>query len=398
MKILQLSYRVPYPPTDGGTIGIYNITKGYADEGAEVHLLAINTPKHHQPAGCLAGIATQYDVFVDTRITLLKALRNLLFTDIPYIAERFIHHEVEERLRSLLQEQQFDAIHVEGTFVNYYIPTIRQYSKAPIITRAHNIEYVIWERLAQHTINPLKKWYVGMLAKRLKRFEARYFDLADTIAAITPEDCQRLRDIGVKAPIEVIPAGVMPDKFPVSTAAEALPNSVFILSALDWLPNQEGLKWFMDEVWANLQQKNPGISLHIAGKNTPPFVQAWHNGTSVYVHGFVPDAAVFMQSYQLMLVPLLSGGGMRVKIIEGMAAGKCIVSSLVGAEGIAYTEGENIRIARDPKTWVEQITGLLQNQQEIARIGSNARKLIDEQYDNRSVSKKYLKLLNQLMA
>ncbi|MEJ7661315.1 MAG: glycosyltransferase [Hymenobacter sp.] len=124
MHILQVSPRVPYPLHDGGAIGIYNITAGLLRAGHRVTMLAINTPKHHQPADVLAHLGPNFrlvTVDVDTTARPLKALRSLLFSRrIPYIAERFISPRVAAEFKRLLLTERFDVVQLEGTFVAWY--------------------------------------------------------------------------------------------------------------------------------------------------------------------------------------------------------------------------------------------------------------------------------------
>lgn len=396
MKVLQLTYRVPYPPTDGGAIGIYSITKGLVENGCEVDLLAINTPKHAQPSDAMKGLAKQYDVFVNTNINPIKLIINLLFKKIPYNVERFVSDEVNEKLIELLEKNTYDYIHVEGAFVAYYIPTIKKYSRAPVVVRGHNIEYVIWQRLAQNSANPFKKWFFHNLAKRLKVFERDYYNLADGIAAITNEDKNRMLEMGITKPISIVPVGMMLDKYQNLNSYREKKNTIFNISALDWLPNIEGIHWFFNHVWDKLQEENPELELHIAGKNTPAWLMNLQK-KNVFVHGFVDDAVEFKKSYELMLVPLLSGGGMRVKIIEGMAAAKCIISTSVGAEGIEYTHGKDIVIADTPNEWVSAILEYLKNDTLRRSIEQNAHALANSHYENKSITRRYIDFYKTLI-
>ena len=397
MKVLQLTYRVPYPPTDGGSIGIYNITKGLHDNGCEIDLVAINTPKHAQPSDAMKGLANQYDVFVNTEINPIKLLTNVFFKKLPYNIERFISKNVQLQLVSLLETNSYDFIQVEGAFVAYYIDLIKKHTKSPIIVRTHNIEYVIWERLSVNEKNRLKKWFYSHLGKRLRTFEAEYYNKADGIAAITQEDKNRLMELNVNVPIEIIPAGVVLDKYLIPRKKTEIPNTIFSISALDWLPNLEGLDWFLKQVWLELLKKMPDITLHIAGKSTPDWLLK-SNFKNVIIHGFVDDAIEFKNSYQIMLVPLLSGGGMRVKIIEGLAAKKCIISTSIGAEGIEYTENINILIADTPSEWVSKIIHYLEHNNERISIANNAFELVTEKYENKSITKKYINFFKQLVS
>jgi glycosyltransferase involved in cell wall biosynthesis len=391
IKVLQLTYRVPFPPTDGGAIGIYNITKGLKENNCEIDLVAINTPKHQQPKDAMKAFANQYDVFVDTTIHTHKLFKNLLFSKLPYNIERFLDPKVEELLISLLKNNQYDFIQIEGAFVAYYIDLIKQITNSPILIRTHNIEFVIWERLAVNEKNVFKKWYYNHLAKRLYKFESHYYNKASAIAAITQEDKHRLEKMGVSIPIEIIPAGVVIDKYLNNSTQPINLNSIFSISALDWLPNLEGLEWFLKNIWPKVLNQNPTCEFHIAGKSTPDWLLK-RNYPNVKVHGFVEDATQFKNNYNIMVVPLLSGGGMRVKIVEGMAARKCIISTKIGAEGIQVIHEKDIYIADSIDEWVETLIELLNNQEKVDLIRDNALNNIKLNYENKQITQRYIDL------
>jgi len=395
LKILHISPRVPFPPTDGGAIGIYNIVTGAAKAGHEVHLLSVNTPKHLQPDNVVPYVSFQKNVFIDTSLSVLKAFANF-FKNIPYNVDRFVSEDFSKVLIEMLQKNTYDVVQIEGAFVAWYVDEVKKYAKCPVVVRAHNIEYVIWERLAENCGNSVKKSYLSFLAKRFKKFEAEYYKKFDGIASITPEDAERLRALGVDNLQKIIPAGVNMENFK-TTSISPKPFTVFVLSSLDWLPNQEAVLWFLKNVWPELIKEIPQLELHIAGKNTPESFYQLKND-NIVIHGFVNSSSEFMQQHDLMAVPLLSGGGMRVKIIEGMAQGKIIISSSIGAEGIHYENGKNILIADKPENWVKMILDYFHNRQSYQHIGENARNLIKEEYSNEKVTSDYIEFYKELIA
>lgn len=395
MRILHLTYRVPYPANDGGAIAIYNMILGLVQNGCEIDLVAINTPKHKQPVNAMKSLVNQYDVFVDTTISFPKLVKNIFFSTIPYNVERFFSRDVEEQLENLLKQKQYDFIQIESAFTALYIDVIRKHTDSPVIIRTHNIEYIIWRRLAINERNPLKKWFYNHLSKRLKKFEAIYYNKADGIASITKEDKARMIEMGVNVPVKVVPAGVVLDNYLSSDNTRAKNNTVFCISSLDWMPNLEGLDWFLKNVWGEVLKAKPEVELHIAGKSTPKRIRDM-DIPNVIIHGFVKDALLFKKSYRIMLVPLLSGSGMRVKIAEGLAAGKCIISTTIGAEGIGYTNRENIVISDKPKEWVDAIVYYLENESERKKIEKNAEELAKNEFENIIVTKKIIDLYQQI--
>ncbi|RZK47330.1 MAG: hypothetical protein EOO59_18000, partial [Hymenobacter sp.] len=273
MHILQLCPRVPYPPHDGGAIAMYETARGLAQAGHRVTVLAINTPKHHQPADVLDHLGPNVrlvTVDVDTRIRLLAALQNLIFSDECYIVERFISPVLLAKLVELVLATNVDVVQFEGTFVAWYARPLRQQlqnedkagpQKPLFVLRAHNVEYTIWQMLAERAGNPLKKWYVQKLAQRLEVFELEMLAGFEAVAAITEEDAGRLHRMryrGRPAPASAsagggpafafIPASFDLQRFQPATAPPQ-PRTLFLIGSLNWLPNLEGLDWFLKEIW-----------------------------------------------------------------------------------------------------------------------------------------------------
>jgi glycosyltransferase involved in cell wall biosynthesis len=351
MHILQLCPRVPYPPHDGGAIAMYDVAAGLSRAGHRVTVLAINTPKHHQPASALDHLGPNVrlvTVDVNTNLSPVKALRNLLLSQLPYNVERFVSEDLGRKLLEILRTDKVDVIQMEGTFVAWYAEGVGRLASTergvpPIVLRAHNVEYTIWQMLASREKNRLKQVYLRNMAARLEKFERRHLLQFDAIAAITEDDAQRLRALGCPEPVVFVPAGVELGRFQPDPAIQARPRTLFMIGSLNWLPNLEGLEWLLREVWPTIHAEMPDVELHIAGSGMPEALLAPRTD-QVFIHGFVESAPVFMQQYELMLAPMLSGGGMKVKVIEGMALGKAIISTQLGAEGIAAHDGRNILI------------------------------------------------------
>ncbi|MBC6990160.1 glycosyltransferase family 4 protein [Hymenobacter sp. BT491] len=391
MHILQLCPRVPFPPHDGGAIAMYDVTAGLARAGHRVTVLAANTPKHWQDGNVLDHLPNVrlVTVPVDTSLSPVKALKNLLVSKIPYNVERFISPALADALAHILQTERVDVVQIEGTLVAWYLKVVRKAAPhVPVVLRAHNVEYTIWEMLAQRETNIAKSLYMKYLAKGLKRFELDYLPEFDALAAITEPDQRRLRALGCPEPVVFIPAGVDLERFQPHPKRCPKPRTLFMIGSLNWLPNLEGLDWFLANVWPEVHEKMPDLELHIAGKDTPERLKHLDHA-NVIVHGFVESAADFMQQYEVMLVPLLSGGGMRVKIIEGMAMGKCIISTGLGSEGIHVRNNHDIILCDEPSEWVDRITRYYRGEISVLHMGKAARQTICRLYDNQRVVERF---------
>lgn len=398
MKILQLCIRVPFPASDGATIAMYNITRSFIDNGSEVKVLSFNTNKNFiaedripPEMKKLTGIET---VNLDLTVRPLPAFLNMFKGD-SYNISRFISAEFEQKLKNILSKNDYDVVHLEGLYVSPYVDLVRKLSKAKIVLRSHNVEYVIWERLASSATNPLKKKYLNFLARRLKKYELGMMNRFDAIVPITPVDEIILRKDGCTVPVKVIPLGVDTKTYPVNENV-SMPFSIFHLGSMDWMPNLDAVNWFLCYVYEKLVAKSPDIKIILAGKDMPQQIKDMAS-ENLIVLDRIQDAKQFMLDKHAMFVPLLSGGGMRVKIIEGMAAGKAIVSTSVGAEGINYTNGKNILIADSPGDFCDAVLKLKNDETLCKSLGSNARKLVEKEYDNKVLGTELLSFYNSLI-
>jgi len=396
MRILLLCNKPPYPASEGGPMAMNSIITGLLEAGHQVKVLAINSEKYNVKE---SDIPKEYKqktgielIDVDLTVKPLNAFLNL-FTRKSYHAERFISEEFKKRLAEVLDKEQFDVVQLEVLFMAPYVETIRQHSKAMIVLRAHNVEHKIWERIAKDTKSPLKRWYINHLAKTLKEFELNALETVDGVAAITRKDAAFFRKYCSK-PVIDIPFGVYPEQFNPKYEIEGKPK-FYHIGSMNWMPNEEGIRWFVDEVLPKTVEKVPDFVYHLAGRSMPEWLTSMKN-PHVDVVGEVPDAKEFVTNHDIAIVPLLSGSGIRIKIIESMALGKTVITTRVGAEGILYDEEVNIIIAENKAKMVEAIRSLNENPETAVRIGQAARKLVEETYDNRKIIARLLMFYEQI--
>jgi glycosyltransferase involved in cell wall biosynthesis len=384
MNILQLCNKVPFPPKDGGCIAMNALTQGLIKEGNKVKILAINTKKHFVDVTELPDdyrLSTRIEaVFVDTEIKVTDAFLNL-FSNKSYNVERFYSVEFENKLIAVLQAESFDIIQLESLYVSMYVSTIRKYSTAKIVLRAHNVEHLLWERNAQLASNPLKKAYLKLLAKRLKNYEVNSLSGLDAIVTITKVDALYFKNAGYLKPLITAPFGIDLNGSEVTTIAEEFP-SVFHIGAMDWQPNIEGVNWFLINVWDKVIREHPELKLYLAGRSMNTGDLEKLNKPNVIIVGEVENAKKFICSKGIMIVPLLSGGGMRVKIIEGLSLGKTIITTTIGIEGIECGNNKNCIVANTPNEFVAAISKCINDKSFYMSVGKNAKLLAFEHFNN----------------
>lgn len=398
MKILQLTNKVPYPPRDGGAIASLTLARELAKAGHEVTLLAMNTSKHfvdqnNTDGKPVAGIHWEI-VSVDTGIRWQKALSNLLFSRLPYNAVRFISGEYRQKLRSLLSENNYDFIILDGLYTGLYIKDIRECSRASVILRAHNIEHEIWSRTARSSAG-LKRMYLTLLAHRIRRFELSLINRYDALVPITSRDAGHFRNFGNKKPCHVLPTGMnLPDLS--GDRAQPFKASVAHLGALDWLPNQNGIRWFIRQVWPIVRRQIPGIEFHLAGRNAPHSFEAQLSSPGIVYHGEIEHAAAFIREHPIFIVPVFSGSGMRIKLLDYLSAGRATVTTTIGAEGIPVTSGRETFITDQPEEFAAHIIALAQNPELCRETGANAISFIKYNFDNQVLIGELIEFLKKI--
>ena len=392
MKILQLSKKFPFPLKDGESIAITNLAKAFDALGSAVTLLAMNTSKHWFDPSLLPVGFDHYQsvhaVDVDNRIKPAAAFRNL-FSKRSYHIERFENQQFANKLIEILQTNTFDVVQLETLYLAPYIPIIRRYSNALIALRAHNVEHEIWERVAQNS-HPLKRWYLNRITPRLKQFETEQLNRCDLLIGITERDIEQFRRLGLRKPAVVTPIGLDNRDYPNDDASFQRPPSLAFIGSLDWMPNAEGLAWFLEQVWSPLlAPRFPELTFHIAGRNTPDWLYRLQL-PGVQVHGEVPDAAAFINQHSIMVVPLLSGSGMRAKILEGMALGKVVLSTSIGLEGIDARQEQEALVADHPEAFLKAVEWSCDHPEQLFYIGQRARRFCFENFDNLEVARHLL--------
>jgi glycosyltransferase involved in cell wall biosynthesis len=395
MKILQICHKPPLPALDGGCKAMHALTEGFLANNISVKILTIATQKHpYQPELFPTAYIEQTNIehaFIDTAIKKKSALANL-FSNKSYNISRFYNKNFEELITATLQKEKFDIILLESLYTTPYIAAIRKSSNAKMIYRSHNIEFEIWQRTGNQENNTIKKKYLHFLAKRLKKYEQSILNLVDAIAAITKKDEEQLLALGCKKPITTVPFGINLHNYQLKEIPQE--KKLFHIGSMDWTPNQEAIKWFLNEVWSAIIAKEPTATFHLAGKNmSEDIIKLAASMQGIINEGQVENANDFIRNNNIMIVPLFSGSGMRIKIIEAMAMGKLVIGTSVAFEGIAVQHNKNGIIANTANEFKEAILMCLQHPEVVTSIGQKARKTIEEKYNNTIIVKQLINFI-----
>lgn len=391
---------MPVPPNDGGAQAIHNTTIGLLENEVDVDVFSMNPSRIHVDISTLPDDyikATNFkSVDVDTQIRLGGILLNLFKKD-SYFIQRFRSSEFESKLIEALSNKEYDIVQLEHLYLFLYVDAIKAHSNAKVIFRPQNVEFVIWERYLDNMKNPFKKLFIRIATKRLKAFEKSASGKADGIITLTNDDAEAFRSFVKDKPVTAIPMGY--DFSGMGSYDESeqyfdFPR-FYHLGSMNWLPNEEAMRWFVDEILPLVIKKMPEVKIHMAGRNMQNYFKR-RNSRNLIVEGEIKNPIEFQQNKDIMIVPLRSGSGIRAKIVEGLALGKTIISTTIGAQGIEYTDGENILIADSPEEFVEQMYKCSRSVTSCKEIGENAKKLANRRYHYVSNAKEMMSFYSML--
>ena len=393
MRILQVCHKSPFPPSEGGPMAMKAIRDGLLNAGHHVHTFTLSTPKFTVDDAMATHISHFTHSFLDTSVYIWPAFRDLCLNRSHHIS-RFYNSKIAAQLQQLLQKSAFDAVLIESIFMMPYFGMIRKNFSGPVILRAHNVEHLIWERVSANERNILKKKYLRILAKQLKRFEINCFMQADAIAAISCIDADSIKQLAPGADVVTIP-------FAIDLNNQQRPHRVFEarfghIGSMDWAPNAEGIDWFVKNVWTEVVRKRPNAKFHLAGRNMPSRFMS-NESLNFFVEGEVDNAKDFTLSLDALIVPLFSGSGVRIKIAEAMSLGVPVITTPVGSEGLIVKNEKDIIISNDAHQMVSDICRVIENPEKLSIIAEAGLNTIRQHHSPQTITNNLIALMERKM-
>ncbi len=377
MRILQIAPQIPFPQSDGGKVGIFNITKQLARLGHKVTLLALDV---HKPKDVeqLLEYCNLIRIPHSNKNSPGRAFFNL-FSTIPYNISKYYSGRCEARLKEVLANNRFDVVHVDHLHMGHYGLLCKQYAGVPIVLREHNVESVIMERYLSVTKSSILRVWLRSQLRRIRKYETQMAGRFDACCMVTKQDEKNLRSLQPSARTWVIPAGVEERYFESPPGREKIPNSVALVGDFQWRPNRDALSWFVEAIFPRVLEKRPQTVLYIIGKNIPEMIKAPRPGT-VVIRGLVDDFREELQQYEMLVVPLRVGGGIRLKILESFAMRIPVVSTAIGCEGIEAAHNGHLLIADTEEAFAVEIIRLFAEGSLKDVLTRNANALVQKQY------------------
>jgi len=343
VRVLVVDEALPYPTDSGKRIRTFELLRRVARD----HDVTLVVPAEAPPTGVPEVEAAGIRVVVVPRRALVKRgarfawdlLRNVPLR-VPYMVMGHRLAAVRAKVAELVALRRPDVVHVEWTPLVANVPAD---VGVPVVVSAHNVESEIWARYRAAERSAPRRAYVALQHRKVARFERAALAGAAGVVAVSEGDAAKIRAWTGQAHVTVVPNGVDADRFvPVPGAADGSTELLF-LGSLDWRPNQDGVVWFLDEVWARVRAAVPAVRLTVVGRAPPPWLVArCAAAPATTVAASVPDVRPFVARAAALVVPLRVGGGSRLKICEALAMARPVVSTTVGAEGLDVADGADL--------------------------------------------------------
>lgn len=400
MRVLHFAPRVCWPLDTGAKLRNYHLAR-VLSEKANVTLLGFADAE--QPLGALEKFYEQViAVPRDPGYTLSKIIRGTLgSTPLPVL--NYTTGSMKRALENILRAQDFDIVQVEGIHLMTYLPIITAARQRPLmICDWHNIESELMSRYSEREPNIVKRAYAGKTARLMSEFERRAMHEFDAHIAVGQRDAQQLCKLTPDARVFVIENGVDTAYYQEAAVSGAnaadKPNRIVFVGSMDYHANIDGSVSFARDVWPGLHDRQPELVFTIVGRDPAPEVRALAKNAGIEVTGTVDDVRPFYREAIAAVVPLKVGGGSRLKILEAMAAGVPVVSTTLGAEGLAVRQDENILIADTNEQLAETIVSVVESEELRQRLSRAGSALVSERYDWSRLGASLFEIYQQLLA
>jgi glycosyltransferase involved in cell wall biosynthesis len=398
LNILWIKADPLHPADSGGRIRTYKMLLELS-VNHEITYLALFPKGTDKDAKAKAHEYSSSQIWIPWKDTKKKSLRflfqllkNFFFSKNPFVIDKYSNHKVRDAVEELLSRKDFDFVISDFLSLSGNIINLEK-RQSKFIVFQHNVESQIWQRHYQTASNIIEKAYMYIQWQRFQRFEKMVCSWFDGVIGVSKEDVVFFRQkLSLTNVLGDVPTGVDVEYF---QQMPYLPenNSIVFLGSMDWLPNIEGICHFVKKVYPLIVQQCPEVTLTIVGRNPTAKILALAKDKNITVTGTVDDVRTYLSKSKVSIVPLLVGGGTRIKIFELMATGIPVVSTSIGAEGLPVQHSKHILMADEPDAFASEVIRLLENPELCRNISDNALKLVKENYSWKIATRRFEDLL-----
>lgn len=400
MKLLFTICRLLYPPNTGGKIRTSKLFEKLSQDH-DITILCFRDESEtdaqvEEMLRCCNRIETvPWKAAQKNTFAFYVDVVKSLFSSDAYTIQKYTRTLYRDRFEEIIQEQPFDLV-----ICDFLQPSrnVVNSSFHPKIIFQHNVEAVIRERQFRQVSNPFAKAFLYFDWRRMFAYEKIAINTFDHTIAVSDADAKTFeRDYGAKN-VSVIPTGVDVDYFE-SLGSEREGVNIVFTGSMDWLPNDDGMRWFLEEILPDIRKTRPEVNVWVVGRNPlPDMIDLCNSIPNCHITGTVDDVRPYIDFADLFIVPLRIGSGTRMKIFEAMAMNKAVVSTTIGAEGLPVSDGENIVLADSPRDFADRVIGLLTDEGARSRIASSGRELVRCNFTWNRVAEEFATICEQVVA
>lgn len=375
MNVLVVALQLPFPPRSGVNMRVYQLMRQIAARH-DVTLLSYARPDQRDD---VAALRRQFPVHVvertpPARIARRAAQLRSIASTLPFAATEFHTPEMERALHELCATQAFDIVQLEGALLcGMAIP-----DGPRVVLDEHNIDYEVFQRMCESERSVVRRVFHSLEYRRFRRFERQAWTRIHGCAVTSEREVPIVRVAAPSTPTAAVPNGVDLEYFAPSDAP-VVPRTVVFNGTLDYRPNFDATSHLVDEIWPLVRERCPDAELTVVGKGSDAQLRRFRR-EGVVLTGEVPDLRPYLQRAAVVAVPVRMGGGTRLKVVEGLAMGKAMVSTTLGCEGVAVEDGVNLLIADGAQAFASTLLRLFEDPARGEALGAAGRRLIEDEY------------------
>lgn len=376
-KILFLTSQFPFPPKDGFRARVFNLIKNLS-RNYEITVLSFIKRKEKKH---INDLSLYCDVFtVDKQDNLIDISKNIGLSFIskkPFMALKDYSKVFENKLRVILRKE-FDFVFFEGLQTSQYFKFIKE---SKTILDLHNPEHIILRNLHDKETNKVKKTFLKTQLDKVKDYELSQVKKFDKVFTVSEKDAY---SVGMA---NFYNGFIVPNGCTIYDIDFIFKPNLLYVGSLDYMPNEDGLLWFLNEIFPKIKEEFPDIIFYIIGRNPSGKIKRFES-KNIKVLGYIEDLVPYYNKSSLFVVPLKIPGGQRLKILHAMSFKKCVVSTKTGAETLDVEDNKNIFFAGDAITFANKIIGLLKNPEITKEVAEKGYNLVKNNYNWRDIAAK----------
>lgn len=374
----MVSSYLPYPLFSGGHIRLYNIIKNLSEKHEITLICEKRKNQTQKDINEVLKICKKVYAVERKKQWSFKNIIKTGFSLNPFLVTGHENIEMKNTIKKILSGEEFDVIHVETFYVMQNLPK----TDLPVVLTEHNIEYLVYERFARKALPPFKPFlYLDVL--KLKKAEKACWKKANKLIAVSPVEAKQMG----REDVEVVPNGVDINKFKMKkNEKNKEEKKVLFIGDFKWIQNRDSVVYIIKNIWPRVISKNPNLKLWIVGKNIPDQIKKLSDPSIIFDENAPDEAERIFQSADVLLSPIRVGGGTNFKILESMASGTPVITTLLGNDGIEALAGEEIIICDKPDEFVNKTLLLTSDNYLHEKISRNGRRFIEEKFDWRNIS------------